>query len=315
MKPFCNFYINTTFFENLTCEFCSKNARRYLVYGKEFINQRSTTFDAQYKFSGKERDIETGYGYFGARYYSSELGIWISTDPMADERPSYTPYNFCRNNPIILTDPSGLLDEDGNGIPPNFKGCLINDNKSDNLGMNQSTLTPASNNSQATQTTNDIISTVGTAISTSSTTAGVVGEIAEGSDATFRLTNGKGKFDPKLYSNGWKGNQHITPNSISKIGKGIKFGGSILSFASAGISFSQISSENSTLENVEHGVDGGMSIVGTINVYTFAASMYYSAVIKNYPAIQQSVNQQSNERANMMQNGFIPVGHPGFPFK
>jgi RHS repeat-associated protein len=107
MKPFCNFYINTTFFENLTCEFCSKNARSYLVYGKEFTNKKSTTYEAIYKFSGKERDIETGYGYFGARYFSSELGIWISTDPMANKYPSLTPYNYCADNPIMLHDPNG----------------------------------------------------------------------------------------------------------------------------------------------------------------------------------------------------------------
>jgi RHS repeat-associated protein len=129
MKPICNFYINTTFFENLTCEFCSKNARSYLVYGKEFINQRSTTFDAQYKFSGKERDIETGYGYFGARYYSSELGIWISTDPMAGKYPSSTPYAYCRNNPIMLVDPNGM--EDGNFHDWSGK-YLGNDGKKDN---------------------------------------------------------------------------------------------------------------------------------------------------------------------------------------
>jgi RHS repeat-associated protein len=79
----------------------------YLPYGKEFINQRSTTYEAIYKFSGKERDIETGYGYFGARYYSSELGIWISTDPMAGKYPSLTPYNYCADNPIMLQDPDG----------------------------------------------------------------------------------------------------------------------------------------------------------------------------------------------------------------
>ncbi|MDR2835969.1 MAG: RHS repeat-associated core domain-containing protein, partial [Bacteroidales bacterium] len=70
-----------------------------------------TTFDAQYKFSGKERDIETGYGYFGARYYSSELGIWISTDPLSDKYPSTTPFAYCRNNPIMLIDPNGMDDD------------------------------------------------------------------------------------------------------------------------------------------------------------------------------------------------------------
>ena len=47
----------------------------------------------------------------------------------------------------------------------------------------------------------------------------------------------------------------------------------------------------------------------------FAASLYYQNVMKNYPAIQKSVNKQLIDRANMMQRGFIPVGHPGFPFR
>jgi RHS repeat-associated protein len=119
--------INSFFTVNLTCEFCSKNARRYLPYGKEFINQRSTTYEAIYKFSGKERDLETGYGYFGARYYSSELGIWISTDPMAGKYPSSTPYAYCRNNPIMLVDPNGMDDEFSQTKYVNQKGELLHE--------------------------------------------------------------------------------------------------------------------------------------------------------------------------------------------
>ncbi|MDR2834587.1 MAG: hypothetical protein LBV69_00080 [Bacteroidales bacterium] len=101
--------INSFFTVNLTYEFCSKNARRYLVYGKEFVNQRSTTFDAQYKFSGKERDLETNYGYHSNRYFSSDLGIWISVDPLACMSPELTPYNYCGNSPIVYNDPDGLF--------------------------------------------------------------------------------------------------------------------------------------------------------------------------------------------------------------
>ena len=37
-------------------------------------------------FTGKERDAETGYSYFGARYYDSDLsGLFLSVDPMADK--------------------------------------------------------------------------------------------------------------------------------------------------------------------------------------------------------------------------------------
>jgi RHS repeat-associated protein len=61
----------------------------------------------RYTFSAKERDSESGYSYFGARYYDSDLSIWISVDPMSDKYPSLSPYNYCANNPIMLIDPNG----------------------------------------------------------------------------------------------------------------------------------------------------------------------------------------------------------------
>ena len=58
-------------------------------------------------FNAKEKDYESGFHYYGSRYYSSELSIWNSTDPMADKYPSLTPYNYCANNPVKLIDPNG----------------------------------------------------------------------------------------------------------------------------------------------------------------------------------------------------------------
>ena len=40
-----------------------------------------------YKFTGKERDKETNYDYFGARFYDSRIGRWLSVDPLADKYP------------------------------------------------------------------------------------------------------------------------------------------------------------------------------------------------------------------------------------
>ncbi len=63
-----------------------------------------------YPFSctGKERDEETGYGYFGARYMDHELmTMWLSVDPMADKYPSISPYAYCVWNPVKLVDPDG----------------------------------------------------------------------------------------------------------------------------------------------------------------------------------------------------------------
>jgi len=41
---------------------------------------------------------------------SDKLLRFISTDPLAKDRVQWTPYNFCRNNPILNTDPTGALD-------------------------------------------------------------------------------------------------------------------------------------------------------------------------------------------------------------
>ena len=58
--------------------------------------------------TGKERDEETGYGYFGARYMDHELmTMWLSIDPMADKYPYISSYAYCAWNPVKLVDPDG----------------------------------------------------------------------------------------------------------------------------------------------------------------------------------------------------------------
>jgi RHS repeat-associated protein len=59
-------------------------------------------------FTGKERDEETGYGYFGARYMDhSLLTSFISVDRYASKYPFISPYVYCTWNPIRLIDPTG----------------------------------------------------------------------------------------------------------------------------------------------------------------------------------------------------------------
>ena len=64
--------------------------------------------DARYKFTSKERDVETGYDYFGARYYDSRIGRWMSVDPLAEKYAECSPYNYVKNDPINSFDPNGL---------------------------------------------------------------------------------------------------------------------------------------------------------------------------------------------------------------
>lgn len=59
-------------------------------------------------FNGKEKDYESGFHYYGARYYWCEvLTGWLSVDPMADKYPNISPYAYCSWNPVLLVDPDG----------------------------------------------------------------------------------------------------------------------------------------------------------------------------------------------------------------
>jgi len=74
--------------------------------------------------TGKEKDSETGYYYFGARYYNSDLSLWLSVDPMSDKYPSLSPYNYCAWNPIKLVDPDGNKIVPAKGSSDKFKAQL-----------------------------------------------------------------------------------------------------------------------------------------------------------------------------------------------
>ena len=83
---------------------------QYMPYGEPFVNERTSSYNERFTFTGKERDSETGYSYFGARFYDSDLMTgWLSVDPLADSIPYTSPYTYCLNNPIKLKDPNGEI--------------------------------------------------------------------------------------------------------------------------------------------------------------------------------------------------------------
>jgi len=105
----------------------SENAE--LISYEEYHPYGTTAFQAmcsaaevclkRYRYTGKERDEETGFSYHGARYYASWLGRWTSTDPLdtgsADstmQNPSRIDlYIYARSNPLKFLDPMGLDEE------------------------------------------------------------------------------------------------------------------------------------------------------------------------------------------------------------
>jgi RHS repeat-associated protein len=70
----------------------------------------------RYRFTGKERDEESGLYYHGARYYAPWLARWSSSDPIGI-RGGLNLYAYCRNTPVKLNDPSGLDPPDGDKPP------------------------------------------------------------------------------------------------------------------------------------------------------------------------------------------------------
>jgi RHS repeat-associated protein len=79
-----------------------------LPFGETMAEQLpSTYYKTPYKFNGKELDEETGLYYYGARYYDPRISIWLSVDPLAEEFPAWSPYNYTMNNPINMIDPDG----------------------------------------------------------------------------------------------------------------------------------------------------------------------------------------------------------------
>jgi RHS repeat-associated protein len=62
----------------------------------------------RYKYCGKERDIESGLIYYGARYCSAWTCRFVSVDPLAQDYMYLTPYNNAGNRPIIAKDIDGM---------------------------------------------------------------------------------------------------------------------------------------------------------------------------------------------------------------
>src|SRR5262249_8474520 len=97
----------------------------YLPFGEEIpasVNGRTGCYggatypappdETSRKFTGKERDAETGLDYFGQRYFSGAQGRFTSPDkPFADQHPedpqSWNLYAYVRNNPLKFIDVQG----------------------------------------------------------------------------------------------------------------------------------------------------------------------------------------------------------------
>lgn len=114
----------------------------YYAFGMrmEGLNTMQIGVEHKYKYSGKEFNDDLGLNEydFGARFYDPAIARWGCIDPMADAAPNWTPFRYGFNNPIVVTDPTGMLEstgQDGAGDDPK-KYLLYNKNGLDGKNNN-----------------------------------------------------------------------------------------------------------------------------------------------------------------------------------
>jgi RHS repeat-associated protein len=105
------------------------------------------------RYTGKERDTESGLDYFGARYYASNMGRMMSPDwsskaepvPYAklDDPQSLNLYSYVRNNPLRFVDADGHeidLKGDDKDKATEQQRLTANASKTDKNGVKESSL-------------------------------------------------------------------------------------------------------------------------------------------------------------------------------
>src|SRR5262249_13528550 len=89
------------------------NREEYTPYGETSF---ASFARKRYRFSGKEKDQESGFCYFGARYFAPWIARWTTCDPKGPI-DSLNLYLFTRNNPIRY------VDRNGNECKPDVACC------------------------------------------------------------------------------------------------------------------------------------------------------------------------------------------------
>ncbi|MEM6293987.1 MAG: RHS repeat-associated core domain-containing protein [Myxococcota bacterium] len=79
------------------------------------VNSSVDVSERTYRYTGKERDEETGLGYHGARYYACWLGRWTASDPIG-LGDGANRYAYVSGNPISLLDSTGTRAEPGDEL-------------------------------------------------------------------------------------------------------------------------------------------------------------------------------------------------------
>lgn len=101
------------------------SAQDYDAWGFLLEDRTYESSETKHKFTGKERDVESEYDYFGARYYDGRIGRWGQVDPLSYKYIGYSPYCYVVDNPLLFIDRKGA-EIDLSRLPQRYRKELIN---------------------------------------------------------------------------------------------------------------------------------------------------------------------------------------------
>ena len=87
--------------------------RDFMPFGEDLSRPNYGTDNLRQKFTGYEKDNETGLDFAEARYYNNSVGRFTAVDPLLASGKSANPQTFNRyvyslNSPLMMSDPSGM---------------------------------------------------------------------------------------------------------------------------------------------------------------------------------------------------------------
>ena len=81
-----------------------EEVNHYYPFGGMFASADNSI--QPYKYNGKELDTKNGLNWYdyGARQYDVAIGRWNAVDPSSEKHYNWSPYSYCKNNPVLRVD-------------------------------------------------------------------------------------------------------------------------------------------------------------------------------------------------------------------
>ena len=327
----------------------------WIVFDSVSIADTSRHFRLERGFTGHEHYSELKIINMNGRLYDPVIARFFSPDNFVQAPEStqgYNRYSYCLNNPLQWVDPSGerfgddwFKDPYGNlqwfdtheshitvdGVEyenvgeriwawtDDYKWYVFGDENGNwhyQKSLDVVDIRPIISHAQQSSSQEFDWSPVQRFSTATSIGLTVLSIGLEHSNASFRIFNSKNKFDFRWYSNGWRGNQYVRTIPGNQIAKPIRWTGNKFGEFNILISLHNLSNSTTVDEGVLYTFDLSFDLLSRYGgIYGTAASLYYYNVVKRYPEIKESVVNQCIDRADMMKQGYIPIGFPGFPFQ